>query len=288
MKVRAQCAPCLLNRVLYETRLVNPALEGEVIDACMTKMCELWDPDETSTELAVKVHRLAYDILGTDDPYARVKAVSNKVALDLLPKARAKVAKSKDRLRESVLAAIIGNVLDFGIRSAVDDPEQLKAKFDALWAEGLHRDDTKKLARHLRKGARIVYLADNCGEIIFDTILLDELRRRGAHVTLVVRGKKVLTDATMDDVKALGIGIHADAMATTEKFAVGLPTKPMPKRLREMLEGADLIVSKGMGNYEALSEQGFRPIIYLMRTKCRPVAESVGEPLDKNVAKMFG
>ncbi|MBI5001245.1 MAG: DUF89 family protein [Euryarchaeota archaeon] len=287
MKVRAQCAPCLLNRVLYETRLVNPELEGEVIEACLKKMCELWAPNETSTEIAVKVHRLAYDMLGTDDPYAMVKAVSNRVAIDLLPRARAKAVRSKDRLREAALAAIIGNVLDFGIRSAVDEPEQLRGKFDALWAEGLHRDDTKKMAKYLRNGARIVYLADNCGEIIFDTILLDELRRRGAHVTLVVRGKKILTDATMEDVKALGIGKHADAIATTESFAVGLPTKPMPRKLRKLLEGADLIICKGMGNYEALSEQGFRPIIYLMRTKCRPVAESVGEPLDKNVAKMF-
>lgn len=286
MKVRAQCAPCLLNRILYETRLVDPKLEGEVIEKCIAKLCEVWDPEETSTELAVKVHRVAYDILG-DDPYARVKAVSNKVAADLLPKAMKKVAKSKNRLREAVLAAIIGNVLDFGIRSAIDDPESLKAKFDALWAEGLHRDDTKRMARHLKKGAKVVYLADNCGEIIFDTILLDELRRRGAHVTLVVRGRKILTDATMEDVRALKIGRHADSVTTTEAFAVGLPTKPMPKRLRMLLAGADLIVSKGMGNWEALSEQGFGPIIYLMRTKCRPVAESVGEPLDKNVAKLF-
>lgn len=285
MKVRAQCAPCLLNRVLYETRLVNPKLEGEVIRKCLAKLCEVWDPEETSTELAVKVHRVAYDILG-DDPYAKVKAISNRVAADLLPKAKQKVAKSKDKLREAVLAAIIGNVLDFGIRSAIDNPEALKGKFEALWAEGLERDDTKKLAKYLKKGANVVYIADNCGEIIFDTILLDEIRKRGARVTLVVRGKKILTDATMEDVEALGIYKHADKVATTEAFAVGVPTKPMPKNLKKLLEGADIIISKGMGNWEALSGQPYRPIMFLMRTKCRPVAESAGEPLDANIAKI--
>jgi uncharacterized protein with ATP-grasp and redox domains len=179
------------------------------------------------------------------------------------------------------------SVHDFGIRSAVGRPEELIASFDGLWDEGLHRDDTKKLARYLKKGAKIVYLTDNCGEIIFDTILLDEMRARGAHVTLVVKGQKILTDATMEDVRALGIGKHADAVATTEAFAVGVPIKPMPKKLRKLLEGADLIIAKGMGNYESLSDQLFRPIIYLMRTKCLPVAESIGEPMDKNVAKIF-
>jgi hypothetical protein len=102
-----------------------------------------------------------------------------------------------------------------------------------------------------------------------------------------VKGEKILTDATMEDVRKLRVDRHVDAVATTEAFAVGIPIKPMPRRLKRLLDGADLIVAKGMGNYEALSDQPFRPIIYLMRIKCAPVAESIGEPLDKNVAKLY-
>ncbi|MFH0815770.1 MAG: ARMT1-like domain-containing protein [Methanobacteriota archaeon] len=287
MKVRAECAPCLLKRILYETNQVDPRKAKEVMTAAIEELAKAWDPEETSTVIAAKVHRRAYDAIGSDDPYARMKWLSNDIARKLLPKAKRKVAKSKDRLRDAVLASIIGNVLDFGIRSAVDHPDGLKASFDGLWEEGLHRDDVGKMAKHIRKGTKIVYLTDNCGEIIFDTILLDELRARGAHVTLVVKGQKILTDATLEDVEALGIRKHVDAVATTEGFAVGLPIRPIPPKLKKLLAGADLIVAKGMGNYEALSDQPFKPIIYLMRTKCDPVAESIGEPMDTNVAKLF-
>ena len=287
MKVRAECAPCLLKRILYETNQFDPRKAKAVMTAAIEELASAWDPEETSTVIAAKVHRRAYDAIGSDDPYEKVKAVSNLVAAKLLPKARRKVARGKDRLREAVLASIIGNVLDFGIRSAVDKPEALVCSFDGLWSEGLHRDDTKKMSKYLKKRAKIVYLTDNCGEIIFDTILMDEIRARGAHVTLVVKGEKILTDATIEDVGALGIREHVDAVATTEAFAVGVPIRPMPTRLRKLLTSADLIIAKGMGNYEALSDQGFRPIAYLMRTKCVPVAESIGEPLDKNVARLF-
>jgi uncharacterized protein with ATP-grasp and redox domains len=287
MKVRAECAPCLLRRILYETNQVDPRKAKEVMTAAIEELAKAWDPEETSTVIAARVHRRAYDAIGSDDPYGRVKAVSNLVAAKLLPGARRKVARGKNRLRGAVLASIVGNVLDFGIRSAVERPEELIAGFDGLWKEGLHRDDTAKMARLLKKGAKVVYLTDNCGEIIFDTLLLDELRARGAHVTLVVKGERILTDATMEDVEALGIREHADAVATTEGFAVGLPIKPMPPRLKRLLAGADLIIAKGMGNYEALSDQPFKPVMYLMRTKCVPVAESIGEPLDRNVAKLL-
>jgi uncharacterized protein with ATP-grasp and redox domains len=287
MKVRAECAPCLLKRILYETNQVDPRKSKAVMTAAIEELAKAWNPEETSTVIAVKVHKRAYGEIGTDDPYKRIKGISNDIASKLLPKAKRKVAKSKEKLRDAVMASIIGNVLDFGIRSAVNRPEELIASFDGLWDEGLHRDDTKKMDRHLKKGARVVYLTDNCGEIIFDTILLDELRARGVHVTLVVKGEKILTDATLEDVEALGIGKHVDAVATTEAFAVGVPIKPMPAKLKKLLAGADLIIAKGMGNYESLSDQPFKPIIYLMRTKCVPVAESIGEPLDRNVAKIF-
>ncbi|MEW5936793.1 MAG: ARMT1-like domain-containing protein [Candidatus Thermoplasmatota archaeon] len=288
MKVRAECAPCLLRRVLYETRLVAPNTEEVVLGKCLPVLADAWDADETSTTIATKVHRCAYDLLGTADPYKELKALSNRISLELLPKAKRKVAQSRKRLRDAALGAIIGNVLDFGIRSTIESPEALRERFEALWAEGLYRDDTLKLVPLLKEGAEVVYLADNCGEILFDTILMEELRARGARLTLVVRGAPILTDATMVDVEGLGIDSHVDEVITTERFAVGIPIDPMPMHLRERLSHADLIVSKGMANYEALSEQGFEPIIYLMRTKCRPVAESIGEPVDKNIAKLIG
>jgi len=87
MRFSAECAPCLLRRVLFQTRLVDPALEDAVMMACVRMVAEGWEPGTGSAALATKVHRLSYELLGTKDPYAKLKAEANQVALSLLPRA---------------------------------------------------------------------------------------------------------------------------------------------------------------------------------------------------------
>jgi uncharacterized protein with ATP-grasp and redox domains len=129
-------------------------------------------------------------------------------------------------------------------------------------------------------------MPDNMGEILFDMLLLEQLRKYPAKITMVVKGEAILTDVTLPDAMALGLDSKVDRIITTGGFAVGFPFWDMGEELRQTLENADLIVSKGMGNFECFTETDYRPVAHLMRVKCRPVSDASGGPLGSSVALM--
>ncbi len=275
-------------RVRFEAMASNPDAAMEALLAAAREIGASC-PGDVSADVATRVHRAAYEALGTDDPYAESKRLSNEVAMGLLHRARElySMSSSKDRLRTAALLSIVGNVLDFGIEGGLSDPMGLEQAFEHLVEEGLGRDDSDLLEELLVPGAKVAYLTDNCGEIVFDQILLQELRERGGHVTLVVKGDPILTDATRADVEELGLGHLVDQVMDTGPLAVGVDLGSVPAETRRAIEGSDLVISKGMANFESLSDSSIGPIAYLMRTKCYPVASTLGEAKDINVIKLF-
>jgi uncharacterized protein with ATP-grasp and redox domains len=213
-----------------------------------------------------------------------MKRRSNEVAKTLLPHAEELIGNSENPLRAAILCSIVGNVLDFGIESPIDDPEEMAGKFDALYGEGLGHDDTERIEKLLAEGKSVVFFADNCGEIVFDTLLVRELKKHGVHLTLVVRGQPILSDATMKDVEELGMDKMVDDVETTNAYAVGVDTDKIGPGLKRELENADLVISKGMANWESFSDEEYKPIAYLMRIKCEPVGRSLSLKKGLNVA----
>jgi uncharacterized protein with ATP-grasp and redox domains len=287
VKITPQCVPCLLRRAIYEAELSGPEKVPAAIRAACAVFARAYRPGAVSAVLATKVHAAVYRALRDPDPYRDVKRRSNEVATGLLPAAKRYVGRSKDRLRAAILCSIAGNMLDFGIRSDMQRPEDLRQAFSGILREGLSVDDTPRLRRLLRHGAKVVYLADNCGEIVFDRLVFRELRRLGASVALVVRGAPILTDATIEDVEELGLRPEVDLVLETGSFAVGVDLGRMPAALRRALRECDVIISKGMANFESFSGTGWRPMIHLMRTKCGPVASAAGAPMDVSIAKLW-
>ena len=287
MQSAAECVPCLLNRVLFETELVDPTLKDEAMAVAVKILGDGFGPGVNSAEIATKVHRAVYDAIGSNDPYLELKERANKIAKDLYPRAEAYVDGSTDRLEAACLMSIIGNVLDFGLGIGYDEPEDLGRKFDALVAQGLGVDDVAKMRKLLVKGSTAVYLMDNCGEIVFDRLLVTELRRMGVRVVGVAKGEPILTDVTDADVKTTGMDLVFDKCVTTGSFAIGIDVRLIGQELRDEMAKAELIISKGMANFESLSDQGFPRVAYLMRTKCRPVAEAIGAGRDQNVVRLI-
>ncbi|MGQ9582880.1 MAG: damage-control phosphatase ARMT1 family protein [Thermoplasmatota archaeon] len=288
MRVSPECVPCLLRRVIYETELVDRSRVTAAVAAACRVFSRRYRPDRVSARLATEVHREVYRVIRSRDPYKEVKRRSNGVVLRLLPRAERLVSRSRDPLETALLCSIAGNILDFGIRPDIRGPEELFRRFRSIVREGLAVNDLPRIRRLLRPGARVVYLADNCGELLLDTLVLRELRRLGCRVALVVKGEPILTDATMEDVEGLGLRREADEVLDTGAFAVGIDLERMPPRLRRALRGADLIISKGMANFESLSGSTLGPIAYVMRSKCAPVARAAGVPLDANVIRLVG
>lgn len=287
MKIHAKCIPCLLNRTLYETYLIDPSKALKVVEeAC--RIIDKYDlKDACSAVVATEVHNATYSIIGTKDPYKMIKNRCNQTALSLLKRAGDFIESSDDRLKSAMLCSIIGNVLDFGIPSSPDSPERLIEEFDNLLVEGLSVDDTDKVIAYIEKGGKVLYFADNCGEIVFDKLLLKEIKKFDVKLTFVVKGEPILTDATLEDVNEFGIDEIVDDVLTTGCFAVGIDFDRLPEDLSDVLKESDLIISKGMANYETFSETKYKPIAYLLRTKCEPVAEDMGLITNINVVKVY-
>ena len=286
MELTPECIPCLLGRVLFESELCAPDRSSEAMRTGLAILYENYVSGVNSAEVATKLHSHVYDILGCDDPYIELKERSDIVARSLLDRANDFIDRSADRLEAAVLVAIAGNVMDFGIPGH-DDPEQLVNDLDTILLQGLNINDVDQLKDKLGSGKKAVYLTDNCGESVFDRLLVEEIRKTGTRVIGIVKGAPVLTDVTMDEVHRAGLDEAFDELLDTGMFAVGIDVKKISSNLRSVLDDADIIISKGMANFESLSDSEIGPIMYLLRAKCRPVAKAIGAKKGDNVAKLF-
>lgn len=291
MKIQTECVPCLLKRIIFETKLStnNNKLQTKVIRNACKMLSYIYDPNKCSAEIATKVHKMTYDTLGDDDPYAELKRTSNIIAKTLITKMELFMEKSDDSLKTSMVCSIIGNMMDFGIDGASDDPKMLIDIFEKIYYEGLGYDDYKKLKKLLKNSKQVILFTDNCGEIVFDKVLCREIIKFNPNIflTVVVKGKSIISDATLKDVQELNFHDVVDEILTTGCFAIGVDFNSLPLKLEKYLKKADLIICKGMANYEAFSETKFKPIAYLLRTKCSAIAKSMKIPLDVNVVKVI-
>jgi uncharacterized protein with ATP-grasp and redox domains len=259
----------------------------------MKEACKIlgdeFSTDQCSAELATKIHRKTYELLDYVDPYKEIKDMAMNVGLQLEDRSRKLITTSNknDRLRTAVLVSIVGNVLDFGIPGGVSEPKELLDDFDRIYNEGLGIDDVDMMEPYLKTGANILFFTDNCGEIVFDKLLCEVLMDYDVKITVVVKGESILSDATLIEAVNIGLNNIVNEIITTGVYAVGMSINNIPVELQKQLENCDLIISKGMANFEALSELEFRPVFHILRTKCRSVAAALGLPKDLNVAKLF-
>jgi uncharacterized protein with ATP-grasp and redox domains len=155
-----------------------------------------------------------------------------------------------------------------------------------MLGQGIGSDDTELFRDAVRKAVTVIYVFDNCGESQLDKVLIREIRAAGARVIGVVRGAPILNDVSREDAVRIGLDRELDLMLDTGGFSIGLDLSMAGEELLREIAGADLLVAKGMANYEALSERDpGPPVVHLLRSKCVPVSESLGVPLDINVVR---
>ena len=212
---------------------------------------------------------------------------SNKKALEYLPLAESIVNNSssqKERFRKACLCAIVGNIMEFDIPGHEFDYQKLRELIINAEAE-LVIDEIENIYELARKAKEIMYLTDNAGEIVFDTLLVKELKSLGCRVIVAVKGGPVLNDATLTDAKVAEMDKIADSVVTTGTDAVGLQPSECSKEFLKIYNKADFVVAKGMGYAETLTELDLKvPHGLLFRTKCNPVANYFSVERNKNVA----
>lgn len=292
MKVKTECAECIVSRAVAEAMAAttNPALRFRSMVEVLRLLSREFKPTAVPARLGTKRDRLIKWVTGNDDPYRRIKENSNKKALKVLPYARKIVEEGyaqQDRLKRACLCAIVGNIMEFDIPGHKFSFGSLKRLFRNA-GEDLVVDDVSMIYKLAKKANNVLYLTDNAGEIVFDTLLVEQLKNMGLSVIVCVKGKPIINDATLEDAEFSGIDMIADKVVTTGTDAVGLAPEEFSKEFLGIYDSADMVFAKGMGYAETLTEYKLeKPHMLLFRTKCDPVADFFAIPRGKNVAKLM-
>ncbi len=292
MKVEPECASCILSRASAEAKeaTTNPALRFRCMNEVLRVLYKEFKPTACPADLGTARDRAIKRISGNDDPYKRNKRISNEKALKLLPYARKLIEQGynqEDRFKKACLCAIVGNIMEFDIPGHRFNFSSLKKSFREA-AKDLAVDHTNTIYSLAKKAHTSLYLADNAGEIVFDTLLVEQLKNMGLSVTVAVKSAPIINDATLEDAEISGMNKIADKIITTGTDAVGFMPKEASKEFLDVYNSVDIIFAKGMGYAETLTEHKLsKPHVMLLRTKCNPVANYFAAPREKNIAKLM-
>lgn len=278
MKTSIDCIPCFVRQTLEATRFVSvyPSVHEGVLREILRCLAGL-DLDQSPPVVGQMIHRKLRELTGNPDPYRNAKEHHNRLALEMLPELREKVKNSPDPLKTSACLAITGNVVDLGAKHGLTENEVISSITRTL-SEPFHID-IERLRKAIDRASSILYLADNAGEIVFDRLLIEELPAE--RVTVAVRGGPVINDATVDDARAAGLNKIVRVIHNGSD-APGTILDDCGLEFQRRFNEADLIIAKGQGNYETLSDEK-KNIFFLFRIKCGVVASHTGFKIGTNV-----
>jgi uncharacterized protein with ATP-grasp and redox domains len=287
VKVTSHCAHCLLERAVNQVRLAtnDPDLQMEVITEMLKFLGESFGPDAIPSHIGTDRDLLVQRMTGKD-PYEELKHQSNQMALSILPELQTLIEETdspESRFRRAALIAAAANAIEFDVAGREFNLYELSTILNNV-EHDLAIDEVDEFRRLCSAVDEVLYLMDNAGELVLDIILISEIKRLGPRVVAVVKSGPILNDATIVDAEEVGLADFADEVIDTGAPAIGVNLERNSKMFKDRLFASQLIVAKGMGNFEALTEfEPFCPTVHILRTKCIPVAQHVGCPRHKNV-----
>jgi damage-control phosphatase, subfamily I len=274
VKLNLDCIPCFQRQALQAVRFISKdeELHQKVLREVTKKLLESnWD--STPPELAHEVHQIVKSLTNEKDPYKEVKRESNDSVLKMYPALKTMVEESNDPLRTAVRLAIAGNIIDFGPLQEFDlektISEVLKKKFAI--------DDYEKLKETLKDAETLLFFADNAGEIGFDKLLVETLLKTKSFekIRFVVKGGPIINDATLEDATHMGLcdlpNVEFLKLSNSE---AGTRPERNSRAVKRWIGKHDIVISKGQGNYEGLSEND--GIFFLLMAKCPVIASDLG------------
>ncbi|NQU81032.1 MAG: DUF89 family protein [Bacteroidetes bacterium] len=267
MKTFLDCLPCMMDQALRAGRIAtdDERIIKKLLDTVGVMMKDIL-LENTPPETGEIIYRKVREITGVTDPYKEVKKANIEEALSLYPELKKIVEESENSLLTAIRIAIAGNVIDLGVNkkfNLVEDVSKIIKQDFAIM-------DFEKFEKQLKIADSVLYLGDNAGESVFDKILIEELNK---PVTYVVRKIPVINDVTEEDAIASGINEVADIISSgTTAPAVILSL--CNKKFLERFNNSKMIISKGQGNYEGLSDVR-QPVFFLLKAKCFVIANDL-------------
>ncbi len=271
MKTFLECIPCFMTQALRAGKLTtkDDVLVKKILDEVGGMIREI-ELEDTPPEIGAKIYNVIKQITGIDDPYKDIKKENIAEAMKLYPELKKIVAESSDPLLTAIRIAIAGNVIDLGVNVEFNIVEDMKT----ILKQDFAVFDYGKFKEMLSKADSILYLGDNSGEGVFDRILIETL---DIPVTFVVREIPIINDITFSEARIIGLDKVATEIISSGSRAPATILNMCHEEFIKRFDEADLVISKGQGNYEGLSGVN-RSVTFLLKAKCPVIATHIGVP----------
>jgi hypothetical protein len=267
MKTFIDCIPCFISPSLNVAKMTgrNAEEQHEILRQILAIAASL-DFEKSPPSMAKKIHGVIRQITGVEDAYVKIKDESTAFALEMLPFLRHEVEKSEHPFETTIRLIIAGNIIDFGTDHNFNLNSVHQIIADSL-KQQIDLNAIGRLHKRMMESDRILYIADNCGEIVFDRLLIEPYREK---ITLAVRGNPILNDATRREAEMSGMDEIVKTIDTGDSIP-GVILENCGDEFKEHYRNCDLIISKGQGNFETMHETD-RPVFFLFMTKCQVIA----------------
>ncbi len=226
---------------------------------------------KTTPEIHRVLNREFCRLISNNDPYSEEKQVSNRLMLQLYKHFRTEVLEAMNPFKTALKLSIAGNIMDYGVAQDFD----IHKTIDTVLGADFAIDHSVELEKRIKSAKKILYLGDNAGEIVFDKLFIELIMHPG--LTFAVRGSAVLNDALEIDAREVGMDMVADVINNGYDAPSTVLSECSPEFL-EVYNEADLIISKGQGNFEGLMDENDPRIFFLLMVKCDVVAEKMSVP----------
>jgi len=273
MKINLDCVLCFQRQALQAVRFIsdNEQVHEKVLRDVMKKLLDLnWDA--SPPEMAHEVHKIVRNVTKNKDPYNVVKKESNNLVLKLYPELKLKVEKNKDPLKMAIRFAIAGNIIDYGALDEFNINRTLREIATKRFAV----DDYNTFKEKVAEAKTLLFFADNAGEIVLDRLLLETIlkKKKFQKISLVTKGGPIINDATIQDAVYVDMTTLPNVeFLTISNGEVGTGPQRNSQTVKRWIEEHDLVISKGQGNYEGLSE--YNDIFFLLLAKCPVIASDL-------------
>ena len=287
MRTYLDCIPCFIRQSLEASRMVtSDESKHEIVLKKVMRYLQVSSFNNPPPELSKEVHAIVRDMLNCKDPYKEAKKKSNEMAKELYPRLEQIVEEAKNPLLMATKLAIIGNVIDFGAMNRFDINDMINKAI----TENIDDNAYSRFRESIEKAQTILYLADNAGEIFFDKLLIKKFAEMGKKIVYAVKNNPIINDATIEDAKFAGIDKFAEVLSADEgqdKSAPGILLNYASSKFLNYFRNADVVIAKGQGNYESLSNSE-REIFFLLVVKCPLVARDIGADVGNLILKVIG
>jgi len=269
MNISLDCIPCIVNSFLRLLKSgILPDAEKEPAMRRLLDFLAEADYRQSPPALGREMHRMIRDVLKNPDPYKEIKEKYNRMMLDLYDDFKEMVQKADDPFDTAMRLAIAGNVIDFGPQQQLDVMDTINRVIHA----DLAIDDSLQLRQDLQNASSVLYVGDNCGEIVMDRLFIETINH--PNISFAVRGGPVINDVTVEDAEK--VGMHQLAkIITTGDDAPGAVWETVSDEFKDIFYKSDVVIAKGQGNLEGLIDVKHNSY-FLLVTKCDLIGGRVG------------